>query len=142
MLGYALQGSCKAGILRIYTLPLLPPFEENSSMTRLFALAAIVGLMAGSATDALADDDKPTIVIKNHVFDPAELKVPAGKRITLTVDNQDPTPEEFESRELRVEKVIPGSSKGVVRFGPLDAGTYPFLGEFNQATAKGKVIAE
>jgi hypothetical protein len=68
--------------------------------------------------------------------------VPTNKRIQLTVVNDDPTPEEFESREMKVEKVIPGKSKGVVRIGPLAPGRYPFFGEFNEATAKGVVIAE
>jgi hypothetical protein len=83
-----------------------------------------------------------TVTIKNHRFTPSELKVPANKRIQLTVVNDDPTPEEFESREMKVEKVIPGKSKGVVRIGPLAPGRYPFFGEFNEATAKGTVIAE
>ena len=83
-----------------------------------------------------------TITIKNHRFTPSEVKVPANKRIQLTVVNDDPTPEEFESREMKVEKVIPGKSKGVVRICPLAPGRYPFFGEFNEATAKGVVIAE
>jgi Cupredoxin-like domain len=83
-----------------------------------------------------------TITIKNHRFTPSEVKVPANKRIQVTVVNDDPTPEEFESREMKVEKVIPGKSKGVVRIGPLGPGRYPFFGEFNEATAKGVVIAE
>ena len=82
------------------------------------------------------------ITIKNHRFTPSEVKVPANKRIQVTVVNDDPTPEEFESREMKVEKVIPGKSKGVVRIGPLGPGRYPFFGEFNEATAKGVVIAE
>ena len=83
------------------------------------------------------------------VLVPAELRaqdititIKANKRIQLTVVNDDPTPEEFESREMKVEKVIPGKSKGVVRIGPLAPGRYPFFGEFNEATAKGVVIAE
>ena len=83
-----------------------------------------------------------TVTIKNHRFTPSELKVPANKRIQLTVVNDDPTPEEFESKEMKVEKVIPGKSKGIVRIGPLAPGRYPFFGEFNEATAKGTVIAE
>ena len=83
-----------------------------------------------------------TITIKNHRFTPSEVKVPANKRIQVTVVNDDPTPEEFESKEMKVEKVIPGKSKGVVRIGPLVPGRYPFFGEFNEATAKGVVIAE
>jgi hypothetical protein len=82
------------------------------------------------------------IAIKNHLFEPKELRVPAGKRIVLKVENQDSTPEEFESHELKVEKVIPGGATGTVRFGPLEPGRYPFFGEFNPATAQGVVIAE
>ena len=43
---------------------------------------------------------------------------------------------------MKVEKVIPGKSKGVVRIGPLKPGRYPFFGEFHEATAKGTLIAE
>jgi len=99
-------------------------------------------LMASSFVPAVAQDANPTVVIKDHVFHPAEIHVSAGEVILLTVDNQDPTPEEFESNELKVEKIIPGGLSGLVRFGPLEPGEYPFVGEFNQETAKGKVIAE
>jgi plastocyanin len=92
------------------------------------------------ATPAVAQE--LSITIKDHKFEPAELKVPAKKRVTLTVINSDSTPEEFESKKLKVEKVIPGKSKAVVRFGPLEAGRYEFVGEFHEDTAKGVVIAE
>jgi hypothetical protein len=90
----------------------------------------------------LAHADDYVLTIKGHTFTPAELKVPADKRIIITVVNSDPTPEEFESRVLKVEKVIPGNSKAIVRVGPLKAGRYPFVGEFHEATAKGVLIAE
>jgi hypothetical protein len=60
----------------------------------------------------------------------------------ITVINNDDTAEEFDSVALKVEKVVPGKSKGVVRIGPLKPGRYPFIGEFHEATAKGVVIAE
>jgi plastocyanin len=102
-------------------------------------LAAFSGLFLTGAAPA---QEALTTTIKNHRFEPAEIRVPAGKRITLTVVNDDPTPEEFESKVLKVEKVIPGKSKGVVQFGPLTPGTYKFEGEFNSSTARGTVIAE
>jgi len=83
-----------------------------------------------------------TVTIKDHRFTPAEIKVPANQRFTITVINDDATPEEFESKPMKVEKVIPGKSKGVVRIAPLKAGRYSFVGEFHEATAKGVVIAE
>lgn len=82
------------------------------------------------------------IEIRDHLFFPAEVVVPAGKKIKLVVINKDPTPEEFESYELNREKVIMGSSRAVIFIGPLKPGEYPFFGEFNPKTAQGKVIAE
>jgi plastocyanin len=83
-----------------------------------------------------------TLTLKDHKFTPSEIKVPANKRVTFTVVNDDPTPEEFDSHALKVEKVIPGKSKGIVRIGPLKPGRYPFVGEYHESTAKGVVIAE
>jgi plastocyanin len=83
-----------------------------------------------------------TIVIKDHRMNPAELEVPAGKKIKLLVDNQDPTPEEFESHSMNREKVIPGNSKATIFIGPLKPGSYEFFGEFHQATAQGRIVAK
>lgn len=91
---------------------------------------------------ALAADTEIAITIKDHKFSPAEVRVPAGQKVKLIIDNQDPTPEEFESHELNREKVIAPKSKAVVWIGPLKPGSYPFIGEFNQATAKGVVVAQ
>lgn len=82
------------------------------------------------------------IEIRDHLFLPSEVRVPAGQKIKLVVYNRDPTPEEFESYELNREKVIMGSSKAVIFIGPLKPGEYPFFGEFNPKTAQGMVIAE
>ena len=104
-------------------------------------LAAITLLFAATLATA---EDTPTfeITIKGHKFQPATLEVPANRKIKLIVKNQDPTPEEFESYELNREKVIPGNTQATIFIGPLDPGTYPFFGEFNQATAQGKIIAK
>ena len=102
-----------------------------------FGLAALLNL----APAAVRAQDI-TVTIKDHKFTPTELKVPANQRVTITVINDDATPEEFESKPMKVEKVIPGKSKGVVRIGPLKPGRYPFVGEFHESTATGVVIAE
>jgi len=82
------------------------------------------------------------LVIRDHLFYPAELVVPAGKKIKLLISNEDDTPEEFESYELNREKVILGGRKTVIFIGPLRPGVYSFFGEFNMKTAQGKVIAK
>jgi plastocyanin len=103
-------------------------------------IAAAAGL--AFAVGAHAADPEMTLVIKNHRFEPAELKVPAGQKIKLIVHNQDATPEEFESHSLNREKVIPGGQKATIFIGPLKPGKYTFFGEYNEKTAQGVVIAE
>ncbi len=105
-----------------------------------FLIALCAVLLAVSP--AFADDTAFALVIKDRRFQPAELAVPAGKKIKLKVQNQDSTPEEFESHELNREKVIPGNSTATIYIGPLQEGRYPFVGEFNQKTAQGAIVAK
>ncbi len=99
-------------------------------------------LLSGFAAFSWAAKPSVEIVIRGHLFYPAEVIVPAYTKVRLVVINEDPTPEEFESYELNREKVILGNSKGVIFIGPLEPGEYPFFGEFNISTAQGKVIAK
>jgi len=101
-----------------------------------------LALMLALPLPALAEMPEYTITIKEHRFQPPETTVPAGKRIKLTIDNQDATPEEFESKTLRVEKIVPGGSKGTVTVGPLKPGSYSFFGEFHESTAQGMLHAK
>lgn len=107
------------------------------------ALAAAFLLTAlGAATLAQAEDGGFVITIKEHRFDPETLEIPAGQKVKLVIRNQDPTPEEFESYSLNREKIISGSSEGLVYVGPLDPGTYDYFGDFHADTAQGKLIAK
>lgn len=106
---------------------------------RSFALAVATAAMI-YALPGLADPYR--LVIKDHRFDPTELTLPAGQKIKLVVENQDATPEEFESHDLDREKVIPGHSKGIVLVGPLKPGRYKFVGEFNEDTAQGVLVVK
>ncbi len=90
----------------------------------------------------LAQNQSPnTIVIKDHQFDPPQLTVPAGQKIQITVDNQDPAKEEFESFDLDREQVVEGNKKIIVFIGPLKPGTYKYWGDFHQDTTKGTIVA-
>lgn len=82
------------------------------------------------------------VVIQDHRFHPADLVVPAGQKLKLTVENQDATPEEFESYDFNREKIVPGHGRIVVFIGPLKPGRYAYFGEFNPATARGWLIAQ
>jgi len=109
-------------------------------MRGFFVVLSVVTMMFAGAGITRADDY--VLTIKDHKFTPDEIKVPANQRVTITVINEDATAEEFDSGALKVEKVVAGKSKGTVRIGPLKPGRYPFIGEYNEATAKGTVIAE
>lgn len=82
------------------------------------------------------------IILKDHVFSPAEIRVPAHKKITLVVHNLDPTVEEFDSPALKREKLLKSNSVTNIILAPLAPGRYDFIGEFYQDTAKGTVIVE
>ena len=96
-----------------------------TSSRLLFALVVATTALLGVAHAA---DPETLLVIKNHRFEPAELKVPAGQRIKLVVHNQDATPEEFESHSLNREKIVPGGAKVTIYIGPITSGRYEFYG--------------
>jgi hypothetical protein len=75
-----------------------------------------------------------TVSVKNHRFLPAEIHAPAKVPIELHVKNLDPTPMEFESVSLRVEKGVTGNGQGTIRLRPLEPGRYNFFDDFHQET--------
>ncbi len=81
------------------------------------------------------------LTLKDHGFTPATVRVPANQRLRFEITNQDATPAEFESSDLRAEKiVVPGGTISVMA-GPLRPGTYAFFDDYHPDTAKGTVIA-
>ncbi len=107
-------------------------------MNRLF-LSLLLLLPFGSAAAAAPEY---ALTIDKHVFQPAQLKIPANTRVMLVVSNKDSTPEEFESTEFNVEKIIMPKGSIKVFVGPLKAGSYNFFGEFHRDTAQGTLIVE
>jgi hypothetical protein len=115
-------------------MKLLP---QTVSCGRLLILAALI-----LATATIAATPEFEIEIRNHLFQPDAVTIPANTKVKLIVYNRDPTPEEFESFELNREKVIMGGRKAIIFIGPLPPGEYPFFGEFNPQTALGTIIVE
>ncbi|MEO8714779.1 MAG: cupredoxin domain-containing protein [Acetobacteraceae bacterium] len=109
-------------------------------MRLVIPLAALV--LACAFGTARADEPASfALTVRGHQFLPAELTVPAGQRIELKVTNADSTPEEFESTDLRREKVVPAGSTVSVFVGPLHPGSYEFFGDFHPKTARGRLVA-
>ena len=102
-----------------------------------------VGL-AGCSKSAANTASAPAIplLLKNHVFSPAEVTVKANQPFVLEVTNADAVADEFDSDSLKREKVIAGGQKGIVRIDPLPPGRYPFMGEYHAKTAQGVVVVQ
>lgn len=107
-------------------------------------LIALTGIACGAfGMQAMAaDETEVAISIENHVFVPDEVRITAGTAVVLVVSNKDTTVEEFESTDLRIERVIPGGKTVRIRLPKLSAGTNEFFGEYHQETAKGHIISE
>lgn len=100
-------------------------------------LAAILMALPGAAwAEALQ------LTLQNHKFSPAEAEIPANKPVTIEITNLDPTPAEFESKALRVEKVVAGHGKISVQIRPLSPGRYRFFDDYNEHTTEGFLVVK
>ena len=112
-------------------------------MNRLRILAGLAVLAGGWAiAQPAAAEQSFTLSIKGKAFEPNELTVPAGQKITLTVKNLNTTPAEFESSDLNREKVVTGGNAITVLIGPLRPGSYEFFDDFSADTPHGHIIAK
>jgi hypothetical protein len=110
-------------------------------MRGMWALPVAAMLAAVVAVPARADEPL-RLTIKDHRFTPDRLEVPAGTKQTLIVRNEDATAEEFDSDDLKREKVVPAGQEVRLQIGPLKPGEYKFSGEYHDDTAKGVVVAK
>lgn len=89
-------------------------------------------------------DDLPTfrLVIRAGHFVPDNVEVPANTKFRLLIKNEGPGAEEFESTELKKEKVLAPGGESFLIFQPMKPGTYKFFGEFHPDTAQGRITAK
>jgi hypothetical protein len=99
-------------------------------------------LFLSMTSSVFAAGNEFLIQIKDHKFFPPILEIEAEKKFVLIVENLDQTLEEFESHDLRKEKMIRPGKKVRIPVGALKAGEYEFVGEFHEDTAKGKIIVK
>ena len=114
----------------------------RSSLVKAGIIAlALVGPWIGeaSAADPLAE---VALTLENGRFSPEELRVKAGSPFMLVITNKDLKDEEFEIESLKIEKVVPAGRTRRVKMPGLRPGVYHFIGEYAQATAKGRLVAE
>jgi hypothetical protein len=111
-----------------------------STAGMILAVLASVWVLPPTSVAALAAETI-TLTLKEHLFVPREVSVPAGERFRIEIENQDPTPAEFESADLRVEKIVVPGGKIAVMAGPLKPGIYKFFDDYHPDTAKGTMTA-
>ena len=127
---------CKAFSINLVILKFRLQVKNKIIFTIIFLLMHI------QVKTVLADFIEADLIIKNHKFEPEILELPAGEKIRITVHNQDDTIEEFESIELKREKIVLANSKARIILAPLKPGEYKFFGEFHEETAQGKIIVK
>jgi plastocyanin len=92
---------------------------------------------------ALAEDmPVHKLVAKDGVFEPATIEVAAGTKFKLEVSNEGKGPMEFESKDLKQEKVIAKGGKASFTVNALKPGTYVFFDEHKPDAPKGKVVVK
>ena len=74
-------------------------------------------------------------------FQPSQVSAPADKPIAIRVKNLDAKAMEFESKSLRVEKIVAANSEGVINVRALKPGRYEFYDDFNEK-ARGALIVQ
>ena len=101
--------------------------------------AAALASVAGIAQAA----DLPTFKLEMNdgKLNPARIEVPAGQRIKIEVHNVGKGAAEFESVQLRKEKVLAPGADSFVVIAPLDPGEYKFFDDFHQS-AQGVIVAK
>ena len=77
------------------------------------ALAMVGAGVAVSLTLGAQAEDLAVfkLVARDGVFEPLKIEVPAGKRFKIEISNEGKGPMEFESRDLKREKVLAAGAK-------------------------------
>lgn len=102
-------------------------------------LATTITLTANSAAGEMQTF---SLIIRAGHFVPNMIEVPANTKFRLIIKNEGPGAEEFESAELRKEKVLAAGASSFLIFQPLKPGRYKFFGEFHPETAQGQLIVK
>jgi hypothetical protein len=101
-----------------------------------FALLTIAAPPLARAADPVQ------LVLSQHRFQPDHVTVPAGERFRIELTNQDDTVDEFESYDMKFEKIVVSGGRIAVFAGPLHPGTYKFFDDYHPDTATGTITAE
>jgi hypothetical protein len=109
-------------------------------LSRLACAAALACFLLPSS--GLTDEDPVfSLTFRDGAIEPLVTVVPVGTRFKLVLKNEGESPVEFESTELRKEKVLgPGVTTFIV-IRRLDAGEHVFFDDFHPSAPNAKLVA-
>jgi plastocyanin len=105
---------------------------------------AVVALLSIVATGAARAQNATEIQLsyKDKKFDPAEISAPANTPIVIKLKNNDGKAMEFESKTLKVEKIIAAGADATINVRAQKPGRYEFFDEYNEKTARGALVVK
>jgi hypothetical protein len=119
---------------------------RTARATRRPALPLIVlalALLPASILGARAEEEPLfRIEFNDGKVTPQRLEVPAKTRFRLELHNLGKEPAEFESKELRKEKVLAPGASSILVIRTLDPGEYDFFDDFHLDTPPAVLVAK
>ncbi|MDY7547959.1 cupredoxin domain-containing protein [Glaciimonas sp. Gout2] len=100
-----------------------------------------IGLLCTAGFSSAVDLPTFRLEMKDGVLNPARIEVPAGQKIKIEVHNTGSSAVEFESVQLRKEKVLGPGAQSFIVIAPLSPGEYKFFDDFH-LSAKGLIVAK
>jgi plastocyanin len=97
------------------------------------------GASATTAASGGGGSDKITLTAKGIAFDQTQLNMPAGKQVTVTLNNQDSVEHSFTFKDAKAEKDAEGGETAEVSFTAPAAGSYEFHCKYHPSKMKGTV---
>jgi hypothetical protein len=114
----------------------LSPMLSKATLLAALALVSIAIAVPANAQSAT----EIQLSYKNKKFDPAEINVSTNTPIVIKLKNLDTKAMEFESKTLKVEKVIAGSSDATINVRAQKPDRYEFFDEYNEKVARGALV--
>ena len=117
---------------------LVAPKFSKAIFLAAFCLASVSATSVAGAQTAT----EIQLSYKDKKFTPAEISAPANTAIVIKLKNLDAKAMEFESKTLKVEKVVAGGSDVTINVRAQKPGRYEFFDEYNEKTARGALLVK
>jgi hypothetical protein len=113
--------------------------DRNGRIVATFGAAVIASMAFCAQAEELTVFK---LVARDGTFEPLTLEVPAGKRFKIEISNEGNGPMEFESRDLKQEKVLASGAQSSVVISALKPGSYVFFDDYHPDAPKGQIVAK